>query len=225
MQLREPVNKFPDFFRHIVQRLKVLCPSLGKVKIAQMLARAGLHLCATTVGRMLKAKPTAIKPTDSDDAQVGQAEPSHIVTANYPNHVWHIDLTAVPIGWGFWTAWLPFSLPQCWPFCWWLAAVVDHFSRRVMGVAVFRKQPDSRQIHEFMAKTMLENKARPKYVLCDKGPQFWCKAFKRWCRRRKIKPRFGAVGQYGSIAVIERFIRTLKDEGLRRILVPLEQFS
>ncbi len=30
-----------------------------------------------------------------------------------------------------------------------------------------------------------------------------------------------AVGQYGSIAVIERFIRTLKDDGLRRILVPL----
>jgi hypothetical protein len=38
------VNKFPNFVRHIVQRLKVLCPSLGKVKIAQMLARAGLHL-------------------------------------------------------------------------------------------------------------------------------------------------------------------------------------
>ena len=37
----------------------------------------------------------------------------------------------------------------------------------------------------------------------------------------KIKPRFGAVGQYGSIAVIERSIRALKDEGLRRILLPL----
>ena len=35
VQLREPVNKFPDFVRHIVCRLKVLCPSLGKVKIAQ----------------------------------------------------------------------------------------------------------------------------------------------------------------------------------------------
>ena len=50
MQLPEPVNQFPDFVRHIVQQLKVLCPSLGKVKIAQMLAKASLHLCATTVG-------------------------------------------------------------------------------------------------------------------------------------------------------------------------------
>ena len=40
VRLREPVNKFPDFVRHVVQRLKALCPSLGKRKIAQMLARA-----------------------------------------------------------------------------------------------------------------------------------------------------------------------------------------
>ena len=37
-----------------VVRLKTLCPTMGKVKIAQTLARAGLHLGATTVGRMLK---------------------------------------------------------------------------------------------------------------------------------------------------------------------------
>jgi hypothetical protein len=37
---------------------------------------------------------------------------------------------------------------------------------------------------------------------------------------RGIKPRFGAIGKKGSIAVIERFIRSLKDEWLRRILVP-----
>jgi Integrase core domain len=34
-------------------------------------------------------------------------------------------------------------------------------------------------------------------------------------------PRFGALGRKGSIAVIERFFRTLKTEGLRRILIPM----
>ena len=34
VQMREPVNKFPDFVRYIVQRLKVLYPTMGKVKIA-----------------------------------------------------------------------------------------------------------------------------------------------------------------------------------------------
>ncbi len=28
VQIREPVNKFPDFVRYAVQRLKTLCPSL-----------------------------------------------------------------------------------------------------------------------------------------------------------------------------------------------------
>jgi transcriptional regulator with XRE-family HTH domain len=57
LQLREPVNKFPDFVRYIVQRLKTLSPSMGKVKIAEALSRAGLHLGVTTVGRILKEAP------------------------------------------------------------------------------------------------------------------------------------------------------------------------
>ncbi len=31
LQLREPVNKFPDLVRYIVQRLRTLSPSMGKV--------------------------------------------------------------------------------------------------------------------------------------------------------------------------------------------------
>ena len=46
--VREPVNKFPGFVRYAVQRLKTLCPTLGKVKIAEILCRADLHLGATT---------------------------------------------------------------------------------------------------------------------------------------------------------------------------------
>jgi len=123
VQLREPVNRFPDFVRCVVQQLKSLCPRMGKVKIAQTLCRAGLHLGPTTVGRMLKEDHTS-KP-NGDDTSSGR-----VVTAKYANHVWHVDLTAVPVGSGFWTTWLPFALPQRWPFCWWLAVAVDHFSGR-----------------------------------------------------------------------------------------------
>ena len=52
LRTSQPVNTFPDFGQYIVQRLQTLCPRLGKVKIAQTLARAGLHLAVTTVGRM-----------------------------------------------------------------------------------------------------------------------------------------------------------------------------
>ncbi len=65
VQIREPVNKFPDFVRYAVQRIKTLCPSLGKVKVAEVLCRAGLHLGSTTVGRILWEPPrlTVLFPT------------------------------------------------------------------------------------------------------------------------------------------------------------------
>ena len=47
--------------------------------------------------------------------------------------------------------------------------------------------------------------------------------FKDWCDRQGITPRFGAVGQNGSIALIERFILTLKNECMRIILVLLRR--
>jgi len=123
VQLREPLNRFPDFVRHIVQRLKALCPSLGKRKIAQFLARAGLHLGSTTVQRMIRSKATRPPAGPIDQAE----QSDHIVTAKRPDHVHHVDLTVVPTSLGMWTAWMPFALPQRWPFCWWVALVIDHF--------------------------------------------------------------------------------------------------
>ena len=227
-----PVNKFPEYVQHVVRRLKTLCPSLGKAKIAQMLARAGLHLGTTTVGRMLNggedaANLTPVPSTDpvadaganlspdagteitgGDDVDVGKGR---VVTAKRPNHVWHVDLTTVPTAAGFWTSWLPFALPQCWPFCWWVAVAIDHFSRRVMGVAVFAKQPTSVAVRAFLGRTIAKAGTAPKYIVCDRGPQFDCQGFRDWCRRSGIKsPRYGAIGQHGSIAVVERFILTMK---------------
>ena len=56
VQTHGPINRFPDFVRHIVCRLKVLCPTMGKKRIAQTRARAGLELGVSTVGRMLKER-------------------------------------------------------------------------------------------------------------------------------------------------------------------------
>ena len=77
-QLPEPVNRFPDFVRYIVRRLKALCPTLGKVGIARILARTGLHLAATTVGRILKGEPPCPDPatTASEDMQSIEAAAS-----------------------------------------------------------------------------------------------------------------------------------------------------
>lgn len=129
IQLPEPVNKFPAFVGYIVRRLRTLCPTLGKKRIAQILARVGLHLGVTTVARMLKAKSTGDTPvplSESGSAGIGVGGNENnpmprVVTVKYPNHVWHVDLTVVPTAAGFWIPWLPFAKLQVWPFCWWVA--------------------------------------------------------------------------------------------------------
>ena len=121
LQLHQPVNRFPELVRYLVQRLKVLCPTMGKVKMAQTFCRPGLRPDPTTVGRILKETPRR-------STQQAIISTGCVVTAKEPNHVWQMDLTTVPIGGGFWTTWLPFALSQRWPFCWWVAVVVDHCS-------------------------------------------------------------------------------------------------
>ena len=150
VQMQQPVNRFPDYITYIVQRLKMLCPALGKKKIAETLARAGLHLGTTTVARMLKQKPARFPPAVDPVA----GDKGRVVTAKYPSHVWHTDLTVVPTSLGFWVSWLPFSLLQRWPFAHWLALVVDHYSRRAMGFTVFSSQPTSEQVRAFLGRTI-----------------------------------------------------------------------
>jgi len=136
--------------RYAVQRLQALCPTLGKKKLAEILARAGLHLGTITIGRMRKEKPAALPSEHSQESKPA----GRTVTARRPNHVWRVDLTAIPTQAGFWCSWLPFALPQRWPFCWWLAVVLDHHSRRVMGFALFRRAPNSVEIRAFLGRAM-----------------------------------------------------------------------
>jgi len=215
VQMREPVNRFPDFVVYLVRRLKTLSPTMGKVRIAQFLARAGLHLGSTTVARMLAA-PTRPRPTKPDMHH-------RAVRSTRPNQIWNVDLTFVPTAAGFWVPWLPWALPQRWPFCWWVGVIVDHFSRRIMGVAVFTQNPTSVAVRQMLGRAIRNAGCAPSHLITDQGTQFTDEGFRRWCKRRGIRQRFGAVQKCVSISVIERLMRTMKSEALRRILVPLDR--
>jgi transposase InsO family protein len=115
---------------------------------------------------------------------------------------------------------MPFAKHQRWPVSWWIAVVVDHASRLVVGFAVFRNRPDSAEVCAFLSRVIKRTGSTPSYLVTDKGTEFFCRRFKRWCRTRSIRPRYGAVGEHGSIAIVERFIRSMKSECTRRIMVP-----
>jgi transposase InsO family protein len=157
-----------------------------------------------------------------EDAATLDIIETRVVTAKHPGEVWHIDLTTVPTGGSFWVPWFPFALPQSWPFCWWVGVVVDHFSRAVVGFAIFRDHSTSSDIQRLLSRAIRNAGCSPKYIIADKGRQFWSDSFKQWCRRRGIRPRFGAVGKQGSIATVERFIRSMKSECTRSVRVPLQ---
>ena len=218
LELHEPVNRFPDLVRYLVQRLKLLCPTMGNVKMAETLARAGLHLGKSTVGRILQERPAPVPQKDA------QRSTGRVVTSKYPNHVWLVDLTTISTGSGFCCSWFPGALPQRWPFCHWLAIVVDHFSRRVQGFAIFDHQPDSLEIRMFLGRTIHATGSAPRHLISDKGTQFWPgKEYRKWCRSHGIRPRFGAVGKQGSIAIVERVILTTKQILRELPLIPLRR--
>jgi transposase InsO family protein len=144
-------------------------------------------------------------------------------TARSPNRVWHIDLTTVATAAGAWTSWWPFTLPMCWP-CWWLAVVLDHYSRRVVGIAVFKTKSSAQQVTAFLTRIVAHCGQTPRHLISDQGRQFGNRHMRRWCKRRGIRQRFGAVGKPGSISVIERFIRTMRHECLCKLpVIPLQR--
>src|SRR5437867_4643823 len=168
LRLPEPVNRFPDFVGYLVRRLKILCPTMGRVKTAKILARAGLHLGLTTVRRM---PGNTQWPTPRHAPKVVL----RAATARRPNHLWHVDLTTVPTALGIWTSWVPFALPQVWPFCWWVGIAVDHFSRRMMGFAIYRALPSSAAVRRFLERTFRRVGERPAHLISDQGTQFIAK--------------------------------------------------
>ena len=91
-----------------------------------------------------------------------------------------------------------------------------------MGFALFKKEPKSVDIRTFLGRVVNRHGA-PKYIVSDKGRQFECDAYKAWCDRKGIAPRYAAAESIRATAVIERFFLSLKDEWLRRILVPIDR--
>jgi transposase InsO family protein len=101
--------------------------------------------------------------------------------------------------------------------------VIDHFSQRYMGFAVFPNNPTGDDVIAAMKRICSDHGVVPKYFVLDRGTQFDCRVFRNWCQARGIKIRFGKIGEHGSIARVERFHRSMKDECTRQIIVPTNQ--
>jgi transposase InsO family protein len=115
---------------------------------------------------------------------------------------------------------MPFARPQRRPFGWWVGAALDQHSRVVLKARVWRRLPSAKSFIALLRDGVARAGAVPKYIVSDRGSQFQ-REYRDWCEESGIKPRFGAVYRHRSIANIERFWKSLKDEAFRCFPVPL----
>jgi transposase InsO family protein len=100
-----------------------------------------------------------------------------------------------------------------------VAVVFDAFSRMLLSLTVFSKEASALEIARFVSKAATRH-GRPRHFISDHARCFTGQVFRRKLLRLGVKQRFGAVGKKGSIALIERLWRTLKDTLGLRLLRP-----
>jgi transposase InsO family protein/DNA-binding XRE family transcriptional regulator len=185
-----PVRRFADVARETVKVLALVGLG-GNDTIAMTLARAGWKISARTIGRIRKEKSLPLRPAEAEAPRTGRA-----LRARFPLHILMADLTDIP------------GLFRLFSFK--LAAVFDAFSRFPLAFKVFEKEPTAGEMAGLVRKTARRH-GFPRHFVSDQGPCFKATRFRGVLRRLGIRQRFGAVGKTGSIALIERFWRTVKE--------------
>jgi transposase InsO family protein len=196
-----PHNKTPADLSALVWEIARANPHWGRHRIARQIALLDIFLAASTVRNILN-RPRPVRPPviDSAVSEVIPEKQTRSIPARYPNHVWSVDLTTV-LRWGVWPLYV--------------LVAIDHFSRKIVAVCPL-EGPNSGWVIDAMDATF-DRFGTPKHIITDKGSVFTGGAFAECLGARHIKPRTGAVGKHGSIAVTERAIKTLKVEWLQRV--------
>ena len=184
-----PVRRFADVVRALVHSMASLDFG-GNQRIAQTLARAGWKLSRESIRRIRKEKPI-IDPGPTETPPQKRS-----LRARSPNHLWMVDITEIP-------SWFRI-------FSFKLALVLDAFSRLPLTWKIFWFEPSTRDIRVLLGRAIRRH-GKPRYLVSDQGPQFTAGHLRRWLQAQGIPQRFAAIGKTGSIAVIERFWRTIKD--------------
>ncbi len=198
---RIPANKTPLEIAVLIWEITKSNIDWGRFRIANQLALLNVFISASTVRNILN-RPEPRKP-DAFPVVCAKTEEkieARSIPAWYPNHVWSIDTTEV-LYWGIW----PMHI----------CVVIDHFSRKVMSVTPLEGR-NAGWINNAL-ECAIERHGSPKHIISDQGSVFTGDVFAELLDSWNIKPRFGAVGKHGSIAVTERVIKTLKYEWLKHV--------
>jgi putative transposase len=194
--LLPPLPTLRDLVEELVVRLKAEWPQWGTRRIAGKLARMGVKASRSTVQRILR-RPRVPKP---DDRLLPRAVAG--LLAKRPNHIWMIDFTRLG----------GVVKPT------FVGAVIDAYSRRVLAIGIIKGEPSSRFAVRLL-RTSIAVHGTPIWLVSDKDRALRNKLVNALLRRFGIRRRHGAVGKKGSICLIERFWRSMKQEYVRHLFL------
>jgi hypothetical protein len=128
----------------------------GTRSIAMQIVRAGKQLSRSSAQRILREQKPAPPSTPAEPpSQPSTIEPHHILRPKHVNRTWHIDLTT-----------LDFLFIR-----FYVAAVVDGFSRKLLALKVYKDAPSARNMLA-LVKNCVKTFGTPRFLITDGGTQF-----------------------------------------------------
>jgi transposase InsO family protein len=194
---RVPWNRISEGIRWAVHELRRLCAEaeFGTRSIAMQLIRAGHKISRSSVQRILREKKPAKPPEPvAPEKEQESVTPQSILRPACIRRTYHLDFTT-----------FDFLFVR-----FYIAAVIDGFSRKLLALKVFPDAPTTAMILSLLRKTFGEY-GSCRFLVTDHGCQFR-KRFKD-----AIKNKFGVTLIKGRVrracamnGKVERLFRTLK---------------
>lgn len=191
-----PWNRLHAGVRWLVHEIRRLYPErdFGTRTIARYIMRAGIQISRASVRRILEedAPPRAKNRSSKRVSDSSRAAPDHFFNPPNTHHVWHLDLTT------FRMLWRQFQV----------AAIIDGFSRKIVGLRVFKRAPLTDDLVRLVDDAVRDNTV-PRFLVTDHGGQFQ-KRFRAAMNERGIEHARGRAGTWQFNAKVERLFWSLK---------------
>jgi transposase InsO family protein len=121
------------------------------------------------------------------------AIPHHILRPKYINRTWHLDLTTIDF------LWMRF----------YVAAILDGFSRKLLALRVYRDAPRARDMIRLVRRARRQF-GKPRFLITDHGPQFRAEFKARMKSAGIILVRGRVQFSYRLNGKVERFFKTFR---------------
>jgi transposase InsO family protein len=192
----------------LVAEIKAIFPqyrkSYGSPRMTKELRRRGYHCSENRVARLMRKHKVRVKQTkgfhSTTRPQKGASVASNILqrrfTAERPNQIWLADITYIPTESGFV----------------YLAAVLDLYSRRIVGWAMDRHMTEALTIRALKMALEQRNLTTDIVHHSDQGRQYTSRAYQALLAKHGFVVSMNGVGTWYDNAPMESFFGSLKVE-------------